>query len=213
MMASTVMSFGRTRLTAPCSMAPTSSASVGLRPPCVTASHVDRRLVVEVTALAPDHRWAGAELNVRQLPERHLRAVTAADQEPADRGGVIPEVTGIPHLHGIALPALHGRRDLLPTERQADHRLRVAGGESLAGEGIRVRPDIQVAPPERPLGVDARRARERRERALDILTDALDGLEVGAEDLDREGRPHAGREHVRAVLDRHRPRIDGAGET
>src|SRR5439155_3513824 len=66
--------------------------------------HVDRYLIVEVAALAPDHRWAGAELNVRHLPERHLRAVTAADQEPADRGGVIPEVTGITHLHGIALP-------------------------------------------------------------------------------------------------------------
>src|SRR5207247_6689265 len=126
-------------------------------------------------------------------------AVTAADQQPADRGGVVPEVTGIAHLHGIALPALHGGRDLLPAERQADYLLRVAGGEPVAGEGIRIRPDVQVAPPERPLGVDARRARERRERALDVLANPLDRLEVGAEDLDREGRPHAGREHVRAV--------------
>src|SRR2546430_4188470 len=53
-----------------------------------------RSLIVQVAALAPDHRWAGAELNARHLPEWHLRAVTAADQEPADRSGVIPEVTG-----------------------------------------------------------------------------------------------------------------------
>src|SRR5256886_12739824 len=149
-----------------------------------------RSTLFPYTTLFRSHRWAGAELNARHLPEWHLRAVTAADQQPADRGGVIPEVTGIAHLHGVALAALHGRRDLLPAERQADHLLRVAGGESIAGEGIRIRPDIQVAPPERPLGVYARRARERCERALDILTDALDGLEVGAEDLDREGRPH-----------------------
>src|SRR5438034_1877486 len=63
--------------------------------PNVPPAHVDRHLIVQVSALAPDHRWARAELNVRHLPERHLRAVTAADQEPADRGGVIPEVTGI----------------------------------------------------------------------------------------------------------------------
>src|SRR5881397_2363585 len=73
------------------------------------------------------------------------------------------------HLHGIALPALHRGRDLLAAERQADHFLRVAGGEPVAGEGIRVRPDVQVAPSKRPLGVDARRARKRRERALDVL--------------------------------------------
>src|SRR5439155_1391405 len=113
MIASTVMSFGRTRLTAPCSIAPTSSASVGRRPPC------DRHLIVEVAAFAPNHRWAGAELHLGHLPERHLRAVTAADQEPADRGGVIPEVTGIAHLHGIALPALHRGGDLFSTQRQA----------------------------------------------------------------------------------------------
>src|SRR5439155_13791177 len=154
--------------------------------PHVPPPHIDRHLIVEVAALAPDHRWAGAEPNVGHLPERHLRAATAADQEPADRGGVIPEVTGIAHLHGIALPALHRGRDFLPAERQTDHLLRVASGESIAGKRIRVRPDVQVAPPERPLGVDARRAPERCERALDILTDALDDLEVRAEDLDRE---------------------------
>src|SRR2546430_4309648 len=139
-----------------------------------------RSTLFPYTTLFRSHRWAGAELNARHLPEWHLRAVTAADQQPADRGGVIPEVTGIAHLHGIALSALHRGRDLLPTQRQADDLLRVAGGQPVAGEGIRIRPDIQVAPPKRPLGVDARRARERRERALDILTDALDGLEVGA---------------------------------
>src|SRR6266705_1638666 len=89
------------------------------------------------------------------------------------------------------LPTLDGRGDLLPAERQADHLLRVAGGESVAGQGIRIRPDVQVAPPKRPLGVDTRRARERRECALDVLADPLNGLEVGAEDLDREGRAHA----------------------
>src|SRR5207253_939117 len=176
--------------------------------PHVPSPYVDRDLVVEIAPLAPDHRRAGAEPNVGHLPERHLRAVTTADQEPADRGGVIPEVTGIAHLHGVALPALHRGRDLLSTERQTDHFLRVAGGEAIAGEGIGIRPDVQVAPPKRPLGVDARRAREGRERPLDILTDALDGLEVGTEDLDREGRPHAGREHVGPVLDRHGPRVD-----
>src|SRR5207249_4836633 len=95
--------------------------------PHVPPPYVDRDLVVQIAALASDHRWAGAELNVRHLPERHLRAVTTADQEPADRGWVIPEVTGIAHLHWIALPALDGRGDLLPTERQADHFLRVTG--------------------------------------------------------------------------------------
>src|SRR5207245_9315737 len=131
-------------------------------------------------------RWAGAELNVRHLPEWHLRAVTAADQEPADRGGVIPEVTRIAHLHGIALPALHRGRDLLAAERQADHFLRVAGGEPVAGEGIRIRPDVQVAPSKRPLGVAARRARKRRERAPAVLADPPIGLDAGSEDLDRE---------------------------
>src|SRR5207245_86401 len=57
----------------------------------VPPPHVDRDLVVQITPLAPDHRRARAELNARHLPERHLRAVTAADQEPADRIGVIPE--------------------------------------------------------------------------------------------------------------------------
>src|SRR2546425_9817800 len=78
-----------------------------------------------------------------------------------------PRSTLFPYTTLFRSPALHRGRDLLPAERQADHLLRVAGGEPVAGEGIRIRPDIQVAPPERPLGVDARRARERRERALD----------------------------------------------
>src|SRR5207249_7989810 len=94
----------------------------------------DRHLIVQITPLAPDHRWAGAEPNLCHLPERHLRAVTAANQEPADRSGIIPEVAGIAHLHGIALAALHRSRDLVPTERQADHLLRITGGEAIAGE-------------------------------------------------------------------------------
>src|SRR5207247_8610666 len=61
--------------------------------PHVPPPHVDRHLIVEVAALAPDHRGAGAELNVRHLPKWHLGAVTAAAQEPAEPGGVIPEAT------------------------------------------------------------------------------------------------------------------------
>src|SRR2546430_6816206 len=57
-----------------------------------------RSTLFPYTTLFRSHRWAGAELNARHLPEWHLRAVTAADQQPADRGGVIPEVTGIAHL-------------------------------------------------------------------------------------------------------------------
>src|SRR5207237_10766657 len=72
---------------------------------------------------------------------------------------------------------------------------------SFGGRYLDIRPDIQVAPPKRPLGVDARRAREARERALDVLTGALEGPEVGAADRDREGGAHAGREHGSPVLD------------
>src|SRR5207253_8465581 len=89
--------------------------------PHVPPPHIDRHLVVQITPLAPNHRGTGAEPNVRHLPERHLRAVTVADQEPADRGRVTPEVTGITHLHGITLPALDGRGDLLPADPQPDH--------------------------------------------------------------------------------------------
>src|SRR5207245_3944661 len=47
----------------------------------VPAPDVDRHLIVQVTALTANHWGARAKSNVRDLAERHLRAVAAADED------------------------------------------------------------------------------------------------------------------------------------
>src|SRR5205085_4161878 len=58
----------------------------------------------------------------------------------------------------------------------------------------------------------APRPRNGRDDVLELVTDPLDLVQVGSEDLDADGGPHSGREHVDAGLDRHGPGVRPAWE-
>ena len=180
--------------------------------PHIAAAHIDRDLIVQISALAADHRRTRTEADIGHLAEWHLCAVRFAHENPPDLIRIVAETLRVADGNGVALPAFDRCRDLFAAERHADHLLRVARREPVAGEGIGVRPDIEIAAAERPLGVHARRAGQRSQGPLDVLPDALDRREIGSEDLHRQRGPDASGQHVGAILDRHRPRVHRTGE-
>src|SRR5207247_7948076 len=140
--------------------------------------------VVEISTFAPNHRSSGTEPDVRDLAERHLRAVTATDEDAANGGRVISEVPRVAHLYGEALASLDSGRHLFAAQRQTNDLLRIARGEPVARQRVCIWPNVEIPPAKRTLGVDARGARQRRQRALDVLPNTLDHLEIGSENLD-----------------------------
>src|SRR5204863_9020578 len=135
----------------------------------IPAPDVDRHLIVQVSALAANHRSPGTESNIRNLAERHLRTVAAADEDAANRGRVIAEVPCVAHLYGEALASLDRGRHFFTAQRECDHLLRIACGKAIARQCISIGPDVEISPAERTLGINARRARQRRQRALNGL--------------------------------------------
>ena len=59
--------------------------------------------------------------------------------------------------------------------------------------------------------IDIAGAVDRLERGFDLLADAVDRVQIGAEDLDADIGAHAGREHFDAVDDRLREDVAPAG--
>src|SRR6266478_4148836 len=95
--------------------------------------------------IASYHGRACAEPDAGYLREWHLRPVAASDEQPADGVRAVAKVPRVPHLHGIAFPPLHCSGDLFPSQRDTDHLLRIACGESITCQGIGVRPDVEIA--------------------------------------------------------------------
>ena len=95
--------------------------------------------------------------------------------------------------------------------RRRDHVLHVADGQAVAAERDPVGHDVEIVAPDHALGVGAGGAGHRLDHGLDLAGGLFHLGEVGAEHLDADRRADAGREHVDAGPDRHRPGVRDAG--
>ena len=80
--------------------------------------------------------------------------------------------------------------------------LNVLDRDAVAGRRLAVDVDLQIALAHDRRGDHVAGAVDRLERRFDVLADAVDRVQVGAEDLDADVGAHAGREHFDAVDDR-----------
>ncbi len=96
---------------------------------------------------------------------------------------------------------------VLSADRHGDHLLDVGEAQAETGCTDPVDPDFHVASAANPLGVGRARAGDGLHGRLDLLSYALDHLQVGACDLDPHGTLDAGGQHVDAVADRLHPEI------
>ena len=72
----------------------------------------------------------------------------------------------------------------------------ISHGEPVARDGGAVDLEIQIVAAHDALGVDAERAGHAANDVLDSFADAFKLVEVGAGDLDADGRFDAGRKHI-----------------
>jgi hypothetical protein len=92
------------------------------------------------------------------------------------------------------------------------HVLHVLDGKAVARELGAVGVDIEIVATDHTLGEGTGGAGHRAHHCLDLAGEPFDFGEVLAVNLDSDGGADAGREHVDARLDRHRPRIGQAGK-
>src|SRR5207237_8857314 len=98
-------------------------------------------------------------------------------------------------------------RDRIAAGCGGDRLLYVAYGEAMAGERCPIRRDFEVVAVLDALGICAAGARNLSRHGLNLARQPIDAGEVWPVYLDPDRRADAGREHVDARLDRHRPGI------
>ena len=116
--------------------------------------------------------------------------------------------------HGDAKPfaPLDGRGDHLAAQGLADDILQIADRQPVAGQLRAVRFNVQVKTAGNPFRESRGGARNRLDDRLNFAGQPLHLIEILAEHLDPDWRPDAGRQHVDARLDRHRPGVRDARE-
>ena len=112
----------------------------------------------------------------------------------------------------VAFSPLDRRGDRFGTERHRHHVLHVGNHQAVARQPVPIGNDVEVVASEHPLGIGTRRTWNRFQNGLDLAGNLLHRREVVADDLDAHRRANAGRQHVDARLDRHRPGVGDAGE-
>jgi len=90
--------------------------------------------------------------------------------------------------------------------------LHVGHHQAVARQSLTVGDDFEIEATNDPLSVSARRARNRFENGFDLAGNLFHGRKILTNHLDAHGRANAGRQHVNARLDRHRPGIGDARE-
>ena len=117
----------------------------------------------------------------------------------------------IAKVDGEARASGDRRRDRHASNRRFHDVLDVAHRETVARDGLAVGDDIDVLAAGLPLGERAACARHLAQHALERHADALDLLQVLAEDFDPDRRADTGGQHVDPRADRRRDRHLVAG--
>src|SRR5262249_24037080 len=134
-----------------------------------------------------------------------------AHEQALDGLLVLAEVAGIAKAHRESIASFHGLGNDPAAQGYFDGVLDVADADAVAGGFLPIDVNLQIALAHDRLGDHVLGALDRLDGLLDLLANAVDGFQVGAEDLDADLRAHAGRKHVDAVGNRLRPDVAPAG--
>ena len=121
---------------------------------------------------------------------------SGGDEDVLERLDIVAVVAGVADADRVALAALDGHRQRPAPHRHLDHVLDVADVDAVAGRLLAVDLDLDVALADDLVGEDVGRTADPAQHRGDLLADALDVVELGAEDLHGDRQPHAGREHL-----------------
>src|SRR6185436_9646235 len=80
-------------------------------------------------------------------------------------------------------------------------------GESVTRDRLAIDANVGEVPLRDPLRVDAARAGDALQDLLDLLADALNGVEVGPQDLDANGSLDTREQHIQPVSNGLRPDV------
>ena len=178
--------------------------------PDVAALHVQEHRREQQAVLRRNHRGTAGVLDASDLAERDLRAVGRGHEDLAERLRIRAVLRRIPNPDGKPLTALDRRRQRGFPDGGLDHLLDVADADAVARGGAAVDLDVEVLTTGDLFGVDVARARHPADGVSDLPRQFLEHGQVGAEDLHAHFRADAGRQHVDAVDDRHRPDVGDA---
>jgi hypothetical protein len=102
--------------------------------------------------------------------------------------------------------------ETLQRDAAGDFALAVEFGNASSRQRLAIRDYIQIITANHPFRVGAGRARNRFHHRFDLPGEAVELVEIGAQDLDADRCADAGRQHVGTGLDRHGPGIGDAGK-
>src|SRR5207249_10511997 len=92
-----------------------------------------------------------------------------------------------------------------------DNILNFSSGQTVPCRLLPADLEIQVIASGDPLKECTACSRYRLQYSFELQSDFLDRLKIGPENLDSDGRPNSGRDHVDAGSDREKPRIGERG--
>ena len=174
---------------------------------------VDVDVAGEPAVLVADHRGPFEEPDVGELRERDLRPRHRRNERAGELVGVVAELPRVADVDRVALAPLDRRRDVLAADRRHDDFLDFPDRQAVAGDLPPLQVEVDEVAAGDALAVDAARSRDVL-RAICSSCSPIRSIsvEIGAEDLDAHRRADARRQHVDAVLDRHRPGVRLAGK-
>ncbi len=174
---------------------------IGYVAPDISVANVHEDPAAERAVLVPDDRRTSGDMDVGQLGQRHLRARWRRDQHPHQLVDIVSQLSWIADVDGVPFSPLHGGVDVHPADRRLHHGQHVLHAQAVARGVHSARDDIHKRPSGHALRVDVLGAGHRAEHGLEVLSDALYGIQIGAEDLDAYGRANPGCQHVDAGFD------------
>ena len=138
-------------------------------------------------------------------PSGTCDAAGAGDEHRAEGLRIRAIRVRIAHAHRKALPPFDGRGQRRFADGVRDHVLDVTDADAIACGGRPVDLDVQVLAAGHLLGIDVAGARDLPDDVRDLPRQPLERPEIVAEQLHADLGADAGRQHVDAVDDRHRP--------
>ena len=171
----------------------------------VAVLDVQQHRCQQEAVLGRDHGRAARGRDAGDLAERHLHAARAGDEHRSEGLRIRAIRVRIAHAHRKALPAFDGRGQRRFADGVRNHVLDVTDADAIACGGRPVDLDVQVLAAGHLLRIDVAGARDPPDHVRDLPRQAFERPEIGAEQLHADLRADAGRQHVDAVDDRHRP--------
>ena len=158
-----------------------------------------------------NHGGAIHHRNVGQLLQWNLTPHRRHDQHAFQLIEVLAQIARVTQVDRVPLATFDGGGNRLAANSRHDDVLDVVDGETVPRNRFAPRCDVHEIAASDALGENAARARHIAKNALDAFADTLDFVEVGSKDLHADRCANSRGEHVDAILDRHCPGVDAAG--